>query len=94
MVFLLISFLRRVFIDEASVSDQSKVIIMLKVPEEILRCRVEARSGHYAKSNLISSQLATLELPESDLDEPNLIVMDGRGPVGEIVNEIIKKIDF
>jgi gluconokinase len=64
---------------------------MLKVPREILKSRVVNRKDHFAKEDLIDSQLDTLELPE---DEPNIIVIDGTLPIEQVVNEIIHRLNF
>lgn len=40
--------------------------IYLDVPHDVLRSRLEARQGSYAKVSLLPSQLAALEAPSSD----------------------------
>ena len=40
--------------------------IFLDVPHDVLRSRLEARQGSYAKASLLPSQLATLEEPAPD----------------------------
>lgn len=76
---------------------EERVVVMLSVPKEILKRRVDKRQGHYAKSVLIDSQLSTLELPATDEQqhrEPNLLIVDGTLPVTDVVNSIIKRLHF
>ena len=50
---------------EVLVGDRSRVrFIYLTGPMALLRQRLEQRSGHFAKSNLLQSQLEALEEPE------------------------------
>jgi len=53
---------------------------------EVLRERVERRSGHYMPSSLLESQLATLE-PLAD-DEPGAVV-SGVAPAAEVALDVI-----
>ena len=62
---------------------ENRIVVMLKVPRETLQRRMDNRKSHFAKSNLIESQLAALEVPERPDDEPNLILVDGSLPVEE-----------
>lgn len=40
--------------------------VFLKGAKDVLRQRMEERSGHFMKSNMLDSQLATLESPEGE----------------------------
>lgn len=77
---------------------RDKVVVMLRVPREVLMERMENkdRANHFAKSNLVESQLATLELPSEETkdNEEWLKVVDGTKSVKEIVDEIIRKIQI
>jgi gluconokinase len=55
-------------------------------PEELLRERLQARTGHYMPSSLLDSQLATLE-PLGD-DEPGRVSRED-GPVEETVADLL-----
>lgn len=66
---------------------------MLKVSRKELERRMNTRSGHYAKANLLDSQLKTLELPEHNIDEPHLMVIDADGSVEEVLNDIMKTLN-
>lgn len=48
--------------------------ILLQAPAEELENRVKARTGHYMKSHMVRSQLATLEEP--DVDEVDVVPVD------------------
>lgn len=55
-------------------------IVFLRAAPEVLRARLEARRGHFAKADLLASQLATLEEPQDalvvDADEPPATIVD------------------
>jgi gluconokinase len=53
---------------------------------ELLRERLQARTGHYMPASLLDSQLATLE-PLGD-DEPGVQV-PGQGPPGEVTDALL-----
>lgn len=63
--------------------------LYLKVPEEVLRARIERRRGHYMPSSLLGSQLATLEPPGPP--EPALTV-PVEWTVDETVTDIIQRL--
>jgi gluconokinase len=41
------------------------VLVVLQADSELIRQRMVARSGHFMPASLLSSQLATLELPDA-----------------------------
>lgn len=53
--------------------------VFLSAPKATLRDRLERRPDHFARPNLLDSQLAALEPPEDAL------VIDATGPVDDIV---------
>lgn len=57
-------------------------IVFLKGSPELLQTRLAARSGHYMKAAMLSSQLATLEEPT------DAITIDASGTVDEVVGEV------
>jgi gluconokinase len=57
--------------------------VYLKVPADVLRARLTARTNHFARANLVDSQLATLEEPG-----PPAITIDGAADVDTIVGHI------
>jgi gluconokinase len=57
--------------------------VYLKVPADVLRARLTARRGHFARANLVDSQLGTLEEPG-----PPAITMNGAADVETIVGHI------
>lgn len=61
------------------VDDVEVRLVYLSVPKAELRRRLEVRTGHYAGPELLDSQLATLEVPESGLH------LDGTRPVSWLV---------
>jgi gluconokinase len=48
--------------------------------------RVSGRSGHFMPASLVDSQFATLESPEG---EAGVLVVDGRRPVEQVVEQIV-----
>lgn len=62
------------------------VFVYLKADPRVIAERLEHRAGHYAKRNLLPSQLATLEEPE------DAMTVDASGTPGEIVAAIRKKL--
>lgn len=67
--------------------DHSEVVfVYLKADPRLIAERLEHRAGHYAKRDLLPSQLATLEEPE------NATTVDASGTPGEIVAAIRKRL--
>jgi len=67
--------------------DPSKVrIVYLKASIELLDQRLRERHGHFMKSNLLKSQLATLEEPK------NAVIADAAGTPEQIVAAIRKNL--
>jgi gluconokinase len=46
-------------------ADVPMVLVVLQADSELIRQRMVARSGHFMPASLLSSQLATLELPDA-----------------------------
>ncbi|WP_428377714.1 gluconokinase [Lichenicoccus sp.] len=74
------SALRRVYRERLGEGRPGLHFLYLKVPEVVLRARLERRRGHYMPPTLLPSQLRTLEEPGAD--EPALVV-----PVEQTVDE-------
>lgn len=62
------------------------VFVYLKVDPHVVAERLEHRAGHYAKRDLLPSQLATLEEPE------DAVTVDASRTPEEIVAEIREKL--
>ncbi|UII24961.1 gluconokinase [Fulvivirga maritima] len=60
--------------------------IYLKVPQEIIQERIEARKNHFMNKSLVASQFAILEPPE------NGYTVDGTNSTEKIIEEITNKI--
>lgn len=60
--------------------------VYLRAPESVLRDRLAQRSGHYAGTSLLASQLATLEEP------PNALWVDASSEPSEIVHRIRREL--
>jgi len=60
-------------------------IVLLDVPDEELRRRLENRSGHFMRATMLDSQLLTREHPE---DEDGVVVVDGTRSVDELAGEV------
>uniref|UniRef100_A0A914QWU0 gluconokinase n=1 Tax=Panagrolaimus davidi TaxID=227884 RepID=A0A914QWU0_9BILA len=86
------SSLKRKYRNLLASNSLSVVFFMLILSEEELMKRVEKRKDHFAKANLIPSQLAALELPGND--EPNAIVIDGNETPENVVNKIVEKLNL
>uniref|UniRef100_A0AC34GW34 Gluconokinase n=1 Tax=Panagrolaimus sp. ES5 TaxID=591445 RepID=A0AC34GW34_9BILA len=86
------SSLKRKYRNLLTSNASTAVFFMLILPAEILMKRVETRKNHFAKANLIPSQLADLEIPGED--EPNAIVIDGNAPPKIVVDRIVEKLNL
>ena len=60
--------------------------VYLKGDEELIQSRLERRTGHFAKADLLASQVATLEEPS------NAIVVDVALPPAKIVEQILSRL--
>jgi gluconokinase len=58
--------------------------VYLKVPADILRERLRTRRGHFAKDNLLESQLATLEEPGEEV----ALIVNGAADIETVVGHI------
>ena len=74
------SALRRIYRERLGAGLPDLYFLYLKVPEDVLRARLERRRGHYMPPSLLPSQLRTLEEPAAD--EPALVV-----PVEQTVDQ-------
>jgi gluconokinase len=65
------------------------VFFLIDVPEyEIVR-QLQPRQGHFFNPVLVRSQFEALELP---VNEPETFIVDGNGPVGEILDDILGRL--
>jgi gluconokinase len=62
-------------------------IVYLRGDPALIRQRLDARHGHFAKGGLLASQLATLEVPR------NALTVDVDGPPATIVERILAGLD-
>lgn len=85
-VVLTCSALKRSYRDLLRDGHRSVWFAHVTVDADLLRERVERRTGHYMPSSLLESQLATLE-PLQD-DEPGATI-SGAGEPGEVVAELL-----
>ena len=65
------------------------VFVLLEGPEEVVRERLEERTGHFMPVELLASQLATLEVPGED--EP-CVRRDMRMSIEEIVKSVVEEL--
>ncbi|MEO6651468.1 MAG: gluconokinase [Ilumatobacteraceae bacterium] len=65
--------------------------VYLDVDRATVLERVGGRVGHFMKADMVASQFATLEPPTDD--EPDVIVVDGRLPIADLVDLIVGRID-
>jgi gluconokinase len=67
--------------------DQAGVVfVYLKADPRLIANRLEHRAGHYAKRDLLPSQIATLEEPA------DAVTVDASRAPGEIVAEIRRRL--
>lgn len=60
-------------------------IVILEVPAEELRRRLESRTGHFMRATMLDSQLLAREHPE---DEPGVTVVDGTQSVEALARTV------
>lgn len=63
--------------------------VLLEGPEEVVRGRLEGREGHFMPSELLASQLATLEVPGED---ERCMRKDVRESVERIVGGLVEEL--
>jgi gluconokinase len=80
------SALRRSYRDLLRDGHPSVWFAHVTVPPDVLRERLEKRTGHYMPASLLESQLATLE-PLQD-DEPGITV-SGAAPPDEVADDVL-----
>ena len=68
--------------------DRSVRWVYLKGDFDVIMARLQERTEHYMKPNMLASQFAALEPPE------NAVTVDIRAPIPEIVDEIRKQLDL
>ena len=79
------SALKQSYRDILNIPDKNVVFVYLKGEKKLLRKRLLDRKGHYAGSNLLDSQLGTLEEPQDAL------TLDISSTPEVLVGEIIKE---
>ena len=84
------SALKRSYREQIALSANQPVLyIYLKGPKELLKSRLSGREGHFMDSNLLDSQLDTLETPSGDEFS---FAVDIDANIANIVDQIISKI--
>lgn len=78
------SALRRVHRVRLGLEADDLAVVYLDVPEAVLAHRLRNRPGHFARVDLLASQLATLEAPGPD----EALRVDGTAPVATLVDQI------
>lgn len=81
------SALRQAYRDVLREADGEVFFVHLVLPEEVNTERLSSRAGHYMKSSMLGSQLATLEpLAETEdgVEVPNV------GPPQEVIMEVMR----
>jgi carbohydrate kinase (thermoresistant glucokinase family) len=80
------SALKRAYRDRLRAAAPSLRVIHLTARSDVIRRRLDARTGHFMPATLLDSQFATLEPPGPD-ERP--IVVDVTPPVDAVVDEIV-----
>lgn len=88
LTFLACSALRRVYRERLGVGIPELCFLYLKGSLELIRSRMESRSGHFMPQALLDSQFAALEEPT----EEEAVIIAITPPVEEIVAAILQRI--
>jgi gluconokinase len=87
-LFLACSALRRVYRERLSAGLSSLRFLYLQGSKEVIRSRLEARSGHFMPQALLDSQFTALEEPTGE----EAVVISIDQPLSSIVKELIERI--
>lgn len=91
-VVLTCSSLKKIYRDVLKKANEDKDVqlsfIFLNVEKKELIHRMETRSGHYMKKNMLESQLADLELPKDD--EEDTYVVDAMQSIPETTTRVLR----
>ena len=79
------SALKRTYRDILRANNPEALIVYLKADPEVIRSRMAAREGHFMPTNLLDSQLATLQPPAPD---EACVMVDANQPLGQTVRHI------
>jgi gluconokinase len=88
-VVLACSALKRSYRDQLRAIPQLK-IVYLKGGLDLIRPRVQARTSHFAKADLVATQFDVLEEP--DVGSEHVVIVDISAPPAEIANEIRRQL--
>ncbi|APH59187.1 gluconokinase [Granulibacter bethesdensis] len=83
------SLLRRLYREQVLTGVPDPHLIYLRVKADILRARLEHRSGHFMPASLLDNQLATLEEPA---DTEHALTVDAGQSPDAVVAEIIRRL--
>lgn len=64
-------------------------LIWIDVPVSLLEERLKQRRHHYAKHEMLASQIAAFEAIEP---EENIITINGSGSINDVMNELMSKV--
>lgn len=81
------SALRRSYRDLLREGHPSVRFVHLVVPVEVLRARLDRRTGHFMPASLLASQVLALEPLQAD--EPGVVV-DGTARVADVVEQVLQ----
>lgn len=76
------SALKRTYRDRLCAQVPGLIFILPRVPAGVLHKRMASRPGHFMPPSLLTSQIATLELPQAD---EAALVIDGEQPLEHLV---------
>jgi gluconokinase len=85
------SALKRGYRDELLSGRPAVWLAFLQISRELAHARLAARHGHFFTAQLLDSQFAELEPPH---DEQRLLVLDAARSPGQLVREIIERLDL
>lgn len=72
-------------------SKLQSIQVYLNGSKELIEYRINQRENHFAKSNLLPSQFAALELPP--LDDPHLLSVDISLSIDDTLSFVVSEID-
>lgn len=87
---IICSALKKKYRDQIRQSNKNVRFLFLNGNFELVLERMKQRQGHYMKTEMLKSQFATLEVPQTD--EPDVIHIDISGSFEEVVEACIQAI--
>ena len=85
------SALKKHYRDRIRQGNRQIYFVYLHGDYQLILQRIQARSGHFMKQNMVDSQFAALEIP---LNEPNTLIVDINHSVDNIVSQAVDFLQY